>query len=261
MKSKLSILCFAVGLFTVGNALATTADMNTSKTMNTSKATLSFDQIKMAAESGDSDAQYALGYMYYYGKGGAPKDSGQAKIWIGKSAAQKQPQAIKALALMTAQQKSAPASTPQQTVTPNMPDKTAAQENSAAPESKNSPAQQATADARNQNMTLVDMRKKEVEEEIATAAPTGGEGYTVQLLGSSDRVQIAKLVREHHLGNAAKIYKTTFKNKDWFVLIYGQFKTQSEAKMEAKRLETELALKPWVKPFASVKRFNLIAAS
>src|ERR1700738_4737354 len=72
------------------------ADDSSNKTMTTSHSTLSFDQIKAAAENGDADAQYALGYMFYYGKGGALKDNLEAKKWISKAAAQKQPQAMKA---------------------------------------------------------------------------------------------------------------------------------------------------------------------
>lgn len=49
----------------------------------------SFSEVKKAAESGDSDAAYALGYMYYYGID-TPRDLDSAKVWIGRAALQGQ---------------------------------------------------------------------------------------------------------------------------------------------------------------------------
>lgn len=60
---------------------------------------MSFEQVKQAAAQGDPDAEYALGYMFYYGRG-TPRDEDSARLWIGKAAAQGQPQAIKALQLL-----------------------------------------------------------------------------------------------------------------------------------------------------------------
>ena len=55
--------------------------------------------IKKAALSGDADAQYALGYLLYYGKG-VTQNKTTALSWIRKAAAQGQPQAAKALAIL-----------------------------------------------------------------------------------------------------------------------------------------------------------------
>lgn len=61
---------------------------------------MSLDQVKQAAVQGDPDAEYALGYMYYYGQG-VPRDEHVARVWIGKAASQGQPQAVKALQMLT----------------------------------------------------------------------------------------------------------------------------------------------------------------
>lgn len=52
-------------------------------------------RINQAAKSGDPDAQYALGYMYYYGIG-TVRDKETAKMWIDRAAKQGQPLAKKA---------------------------------------------------------------------------------------------------------------------------------------------------------------------
>jgi septal ring-binding cell division protein DamX len=95
-----TISLFALSMIAVSNPVLSAVS---GAAGTTSGAALSFEQIKGAAQNGDADAQYALGYMYYYGKSGAPKDPMAAKNWIGKAAAQKQPQAMKALDLMNKQ--------------------------------------------------------------------------------------------------------------------------------------------------------------
>src|SRR3990167_1493373 len=60
----------------------------------------SVDKIQEAAENGDPDAQYGLGYMYYYGID-TVRDKETAQLWIKRAADQGQPLAQKALSLMT----------------------------------------------------------------------------------------------------------------------------------------------------------------
>lgn len=60
----------------------------------------SVDKIQEAAENGDPDAQYGLGYMYYYGID-TVRDKDTAQLWIKRAADQGQPLAQKALSLMT----------------------------------------------------------------------------------------------------------------------------------------------------------------
>ena len=51
------------------------------------------------AEKGQPDAQYAVGYMYYYGQG-VVEDRQKACMWINKAANLGQPDAILALKLI-----------------------------------------------------------------------------------------------------------------------------------------------------------------
>ncbi len=55
----------------------------------------SLSRVEQAAESGDPDAEYALGYMYYYGIN-TVKDTQTAKLWIRRAAEQGQPLAQRA---------------------------------------------------------------------------------------------------------------------------------------------------------------------
>ena len=60
---------------------------------------LAFTDLLPAAEKGDKQAQYAVGYMYYYGKG-TTQNIYEAKKWFEKSAQQGDPNAKKALAIV-----------------------------------------------------------------------------------------------------------------------------------------------------------------
>lgn len=55
-----------------------------------------FPPLLHLAKSGNCDAQYAVGYMYYYGKG-IVENHQCAQMWINKAAQCGQPLAIKAL--------------------------------------------------------------------------------------------------------------------------------------------------------------------
>lgn len=58
-----------------------------------------FIRLKPEAEKGQRDAQYAVGYMYYYGQG-VVEDRDQAWFWIHMAARLGQPHAIEAVKIL-----------------------------------------------------------------------------------------------------------------------------------------------------------------
>lgn len=58
-----------------------------------------FIHLKPEANKGQPDAQYAVGYMYYYGQG-VVEDRKQAWFWINRAALAGQPDALKARAIL-----------------------------------------------------------------------------------------------------------------------------------------------------------------
>ncbi|MFY7697321.1 MAG: tetratricopeptide repeat protein [Legionella sp.] len=62
-----------------------------------------FIHLKPAAEHGQADAQYAIGYMYYYGQG-VVENKEQAWYWINQAAHAGQVDAIAALKLLVPNQ-------------------------------------------------------------------------------------------------------------------------------------------------------------
>ena len=105
MRKKIISMAFvAVASTALFAGCASTGDPQTSYTQakqdfaskNYSKA---FTEVQGPARAGDADAQYALGYMYFYGKGTSP-DRAQAKYWFNLAAQQGQADAKRALELV-----------------------------------------------------------------------------------------------------------------------------------------------------------------
>lgn len=71
--------------------------INSFRTQNYRRA---FILLKPEAERGQPDAQYAIGYMYYYGQG-VIENRKQAWIWINKAAMANQPEAVVAAKVLT----------------------------------------------------------------------------------------------------------------------------------------------------------------
>jgi TPR repeat protein len=98
MTKKRNILIIGFALL-----LSACSSVNTTERLQQAKDnfkqknyTEAFKETKPLAERGDPKAQYALGYMYLFGKG-VTKDKAAAKKWIEKSAAQGDKKAIKAM--------------------------------------------------------------------------------------------------------------------------------------------------------------------
>jgi TPR repeat protein len=58
-----------------------------------------FIRLKPLAEKGQPDAQYAVGYMYYYGQG-VVEDRDKAWFWIHMAARLGQPDAVEAVKIL-----------------------------------------------------------------------------------------------------------------------------------------------------------------
>lgn len=78
--------------------------------------------------------------------------------------------------------------------------------------------------------------------------------YTLQLYGARKLDLAEGIIAKNNLGDHAKIYHTQFQNKDWYVLVYGNYSSSAEAIRAISKLPPAVQkLKPWAKPVASVK--------
>lgn len=180
-------------------------------------------QVQQAAEQGNADAEYALGYMYYYGVD-TTQDTQTALIWIKRSAEQGQPLAVKALKMLD-------------------PNAKIHQHH----EAKVRHLSQSSGSASSKAMVSAPLMGK-----IATIPSSH---YTIQVLASFDRGRVSHFVREHGLQKHAAMYQSTYKGKPWTVLIYGDYASKAAAEKAKRNLPMFLQHQhPWVKSFAAVKK-------
>jgi len=79
--------------------------------------------------------------------------------------------------------------------------------------------------------------------------------YTLQLIGASKQAGIENFIKEHKLQKRSKYYKTSFRGKDWYVLLYGQYPNQQAARHAIDLLPKHLSkYKPVPRSFDSVQK-------
>jgi DamX protein len=234
----------------------------------------SVSRVASAAQNGDADAQYALGYMYYYGVDTA-RDKDSAKLWISRAAAQGQPLAKSALAMIqgkapVASQKVPNAVKKQMPVfaknkKPNVvtatkttrtvtktPVKMAAKKPVPVNTVKHTAADRVTSVANSTAMHATESRDVLQMEAALMHEPTNG--YTLQLMGNHNEKVIKNFMRSHRLEGKAVYYYSTFNHSKWYMLVYGQFNTVQDAHAAIAKLPPELRkLQPWIKPNRDVK--------
>ena len=224
----------------------------------------SIDRIQQAAEKGDPDAQYALGYMYFYGIG-TIKDEQTAKLWIQRAAAQGQPLAQKAAAMMSSGAHTAAVNQPATLVTQNHindsmtpKDRSATDPRLAAQAKPNAVPNVAVASsssslpAQVQPEAVVNTSSMSSDESALLAASQAH--YTLQLLAGRDLTAIKLFVRDHHLGAQARVYQSTYQNAPWYVVVYGDYNTPLQARQRILQLSQSLqAMHPWVKSYQAVQ--------
>ncbi len=189
------------------------------------KYNCSLDTIQQAALTGNPDAQYALGYMYYNGIG-TVKDQKTGVLWIERSAQLGQPLAQQAQSMIEADQKVLPS------------EKTAVAQADPRLASGSSPK---VAVKNNSSTTL---------KSSSNSLAGNKSHYAIQLMGSYDKPSIQSFIARSSLSDQAHIVEATFHGKPWFTLMYGDYRSMNEAKSALAELPQQLQqLKPWVKAY------------
>ncbi|MFT3742057.1 MAG: SPOR domain-containing protein [Gammaproteobacteria bacterium] len=232
MKHFMKVIGLAFILFSSAVGFAQLADLAPTPLDNN----YTVDQLQQAATAGDPNAQYALGYMYYYGKN-VQQDTTSALNWIRRAAVQGQQQAIQALSLLNQPLH------PQDNInTVQNAVISQADAEPMAPVVK--PQQQAKSVVTVPNAKL---------HKTPTAAPTHlsqahPSRYTIQLLAAADKQALDRYVTKHKLHGKTLYGQTKHQGKSWYVLNYGKYPSASAAKLAMNTLPSELkAQNPWIK--------------
>ncbi len=193
-----------------------------------------FHQLLPLAVAGKAEAQYAIGYMYYYGYG-VSEDTESGIFWMGKAAEQNYLPAVEALKIIHRH------------------------ENEVRPwQQRNERLQYAPIPTSRQKVSLLETEEQpEPAVKIATSQeekndfiePTPlARKYALQLYGSYHLDSVKELQMKLRLKNTGHIYQTTHAGKDWYVLTFGRFITAQEATATQHNLPKELKkMQPWVR--------------
>jgi septal ring-binding cell division protein DamX len=185
-----------------------------------------FVDIRVPAQNGDPQAQYALGYMYYYGKG-TVQNTALGKYWIQKSANNGDPNAQQAYQMIAAQEG----------VSPTSPTVQAKQTPVAVP---------VVSDSANSGAYT--------EDEKAVLGMSASN-YTFQLLNMPSNAQARSFVMNKKLGASAKVIRKKVGGKMVYTIIYGDYASQAAANAAKPRLPASLkGISPWARSIASVQR-------
>lgn len=250
------------------------------------KYNCSLSAIESAAERGDPDAQYALGYMYFYGIG-TVRDTRAAQLWIRRAAAQGQPLAVRATN-MIGRKGSGYSSTGTQSSNigssthASMGSEDGAAAGGPVPQYKSTNIEEANKKTPSKPLTdylpaykqrhatpAHDTLKKKSSETDSTPAqnPTTSPlsraetelmaakgAYTLQLMASVDLQGIRDFVKQQGIEKKAKYFHAQYRGNTWYVLLYGNYGSLSQAHAALNNLPHAVrALHPWVKSTNVVK--------
>jgi DamX protein len=220
----------------------------------------SADVIQQSAERGDADAQYALGYMYYYGIG-TVVDIKTARLWIAKSASQGQPLAKKALAMldhpnpMTTQQATAYPAKAHRPIYATSQLHDARLSPGALPITADNQLAPAKIVARANTQAAHFADNPEIKTQEAALLSTKTTGYTIQLMGSHSLLALQKFIQKNHLAGKVHYYRSKFQGQPWYLLIYGDYANAGLARFAIRQLPQDMTRgHPWIKSYKVVRQ-------
>ncbi len=81
--------------------------------------------------------------------------------------------------------------------------------------------------------------------------------YTLQLLGASNEESIKKFVKKHGLEKTTYAFQTKRQGKDWYIVVYGDYSTNQEAKLASEKMTKQLNssnIQPWVRDLNAIHK-------
>lgn len=233
--------------------------------------------VEQAAERGDPDAEYALGYMYFYGIG-TVQDRQTGILWIRRAAEQGQPLAIAAVNIINkvtypkiGRIQTKPASKSSATKNYKQVGGAAVQSRPTrqlssiqtnpplkhnnmrlAPNTRvlaqKTVTQTSTSNTRKKSVTPVQQASVQLPENLMSR-------YAIQLAASNNEHKLENFVMAHHLAKQTMIVDTNYHGPNWYILLYGNYSSSHQAQHALAALPPFLkAEHPWIKPYKEIAK-------
>lgn len=197
--------------------------------------------LRPLAEKGNPAAQYALGYLYFYGDG-VPRDPDRAMALIRLAAGQGYAKARKALALnSTAGTAGTPGKAGNGANRPSAPlssgDGKAKQAPAAASPGSRAPQMPGAPQARS----------------LAAQNPQDAP-FTIQLISSHSRGSALGYLKRHHIQDKADYFSFRRDGHTWFAVGYGRYATHRQAEAALAQLAPALrTYGPWIRRLGDMR--------
>lgn len=208
-----------------------------------------FRQLLPVAVYGRVEAEYAVGYMYYYGYG-IPQDPDSGLFWIQKAAARGYCPAIRALQLMGE-------GTPKCSLIEPYYDVSGAcvcPKPYALPP-RPCPCSSKSSFARQPSYPPSFPPPRQGELRSVTVSQNNSDSYALQLYGAYQLKHVKNLQKELSLAQGTRIWHTKHQNKNWYVLTYGSYSSIADARLARDDLPSHLNnFEPWVRNLNSLER-------
>ena len=79
--------------------------------------------------------------------------------------------------------------------------------------------------------------------------------YTLQLLGTHNKDTVQEFIRDQGSLNVFSYFQTVHNNRDWFVVVYGEYRNRSEAIAAVENLPRDLRdLNPWARSVRGIQQ-------
>ncbi len=78
--------------------------------------------------------------------------------------------------------------------------------------------------------------------------------YTIKLLGLREESKVKEFIKKHKIGDKAQYYKTLYKGRPWYVVIYGNYNDKLAARTAVSKMSLALRkLQPWPREYSHVQ--------
>jgi septal ring-binding cell division protein DamX len=202
-----------------------------------------FHELLPLAAEGIPQAEYGVGYMYYYGYG-VTQDTESGIFWMNKAAAAHYAPAIRALAAIQENTLKQENASPRSSA--SLPATKAFTENGSSEKNAASLPQQGHVTVMPQNNETAFAKPNRYNTVSASSTGFVPSKYTLQLLGSYSLPYVKQQQVRLNLGVPTRIGQTKHNGLDWYVLTYGEYPGLGNAELAKLDLPKKIKdLKPW----------------
>lgn len=204
-----------------------------------------YQQLLVPAAKGNPDAEYALGYLYYYGKGTA-RNTILGKQWILKAARDGNEQAAEAYQMILSREQGImPISEPmhKSTYHPKI-----LRKKHRAIQAHHAVSKRPIYNKRHKVQTT---RLTTAEKLLLACNPAH---YTLQLFAAATAKQANQFMRQYKLGHKGSYFKRHLNGHNFYAVVYGDYASEASAQRAIRTLPAAIkSLRPWPRRMASVQ--------